>query len=89
MAYVRAAVYQYDIGSKKRAHGPDHTTFSNKAVPPERDNDRMTWPCASQVPTNDCTAGYYGLSAKYDVLWASDRCAAGNFVPCILPSKLL
>ncbi len=48
----------------------------------------MTRVCASQISTNDSTARNNGLSAKNDVLWASNRCSSGYFVPGILQWKV-
>ena len=44
----------------------------------------MSWTRSSEVSSDDGPAGDDSLPAKDDVLRSGDRCATGDFVPCVL-----
>ena len=63
---------------------PHYTPFTNQAVPPERNDDRMTRPSTSQVPSNNGASPDYRLTTQYNVLGTGDGSSARDFVASVL-----
>ena len=65
-------------------NAPDNTVLPNDAVPAQRDDNCMTWPCPPQIPAYDSTTRDYGLSSKDYILRARNGSSSRDFVACVL-----
>jgi hypothetical protein len=63
---------------------PHYTSLSNKTISAQGDDNRVSRSRSPEISTDNGTARYDGLAAKYDVLRPGDCCTSRNLVACIL-----